>query len=267
MILSGKPVAQAIEQELKERIEGLKQKNIQPHLAVILVGDDPASILYVRKKEEKAESLGIGFKLYHFPAMAAESDILNLITDLNQNKNIHGVIVQLPLPDSIDSAKIIAAISAKKDVDGLIDDLKSVTAGAILEMLKYYNIDINNKKIVIIGRGKLVGVPLEKILKSENFNVEVCDSKTANLQEMTLSADIIISGVGKPGLIKSDMVSEKAIVIDAGTAEEGGSTVGDVDQSVYQKVSAYSPVPGGVGPITVIKLLKNVVESAEKYDQ
>lgn len=271
MILYGKPVAQAIEQEIKTKIANFRSSQIKPFLAVILVGNDAASQLYTQKKKDKAESLGIGFRLHHFPTEIKEQNVIDLIGCLNQNKNVSGIIIQLPLPESFDTPKILAQIDSKKDVDGLNNGFAPTTAGAILELLNYYNIGLKNKKIVIVGRGKLVGAPLEKILSEKNFDVTVCDSKTLDLAVQTNQADIIISGVGKPGLITSDMVKSDTVIIDAGTAESSGSTVGDIDTevydgvSVYTKVSSYSPVPGGVGPVTVVKLLKNVVEAAENH--
>ncbi len=269
MILDGKKVSEKIYEELKKEIGGLKAKGIRPFLAVILVGEAPASLLYVKKKEEKAETLGIGFKLYHFPAIVLEPDVLELIADLNCDPNIHGIIVQLPLPKNIDTNKILKSIDSQKDIERV-----SPAAQAILEILRFYNfikisarshnIDLKNKKIIIVGRGKLVGQPLEKILNEQHLNIEICDSETTDLKSKTLSADIIISGVGEPGLITLDMVSKKAIVIDAGTAESSGKLTGDVDPGVYQKVSAYSPVPGGVGPVTVACLYKNLIEAAKK---
>ena len=264
MILLGHPVVEAIETGIKETIKCLAQEKIQPYLAVILVGDDPASVLYTRKKKEKAESLGIGYRLYHLPATIGEENILTLIDDLNKNKFVHGIVVQLPLPSDFETAKILTSISPEKDVDGLNGGYPPPAAGAIMEMLKFYKIDLANKKIVLVGRGKLVGEPLAKILREQNIDFEVCDSKTLNLKPITSSADIIVSGVGKPGLITAEMIKSQAIIIDAGTAESNGSTIGDVDPEVYNKATSYSPVPGGVGPVTVVKLLKNVVESAKK---
>jgi len=264
MILYGKPVVEAIENEIKETIIDLKAENVLPFLAVILAGDDPASVLYTKKKQEKAESLGLGFRLYHFPADITEENIATLIGDLNLNKNVHGIIIQLPLPEGFNTEKLLALIDPSKDVDGLNGGFPTPTAGAILELLDYYQIDLKAKKVVLVGYGKLVGQPLEKILSEKNIDLIVCDSKTNDIKNILLSADVIISGVGKPGLITAEMVNEKVILIDAGTAESNGSTVGDVAPEVYTKVAGYSPVPGGVGPITVMKLLKNVVESAKE---
>jgi len=259
MILGGKEVAEKIYKNLEIKIGGLKARGVQPFLAVILVGEDPASLLYVRKKEEKAEELGIGFKLFQYPAMASQKDIINLIDNLNHDTKIHGIIVQLPLPEGLDTNRILSSIDEKKDIE-----LISPAALAILEILAHYNIDLKNKKIVLVGHGKLVGQPLEKLLLARGVEPEICDSKTQDLSSKLLPADIIISAVGKPGLISADMISEKATIIDAGTAESNGSSVGDIDPLVYSKAQSYSPVPGGVGPVTVVILFKNLIEAAKE---
>lgn len=264
MILDGRKVAGKIYESLKKEIEGLKAEGVQPFLVVILVGEDPASVLYVKKKEEKAQSLGIGFQLYHFLTIASQTNLENLIEELNQNVNIHGIIVQLPLPSNFETEKVLKLINPQKDIDGLNGGMPPPTAAAIMEILDHYNINLEGQKVVIIGRGKLVGEPLEKILKAQNINLTVCDSKTADLKAITLSADIIISGAGVPGLLTADMVTEKTVVIDAGTAESSGKLAGDVEKSVYGKVGAYSPVPGGVGPVTVAELYKNLIDAAKK---
>jgi len=264
MILYGKPVAQKIETDIKSDIEILKKDNIKPFLAVILAGDDPASILYTRKKREKAESLGIGFRLHHLPANTPEQHIIDLINLLNANKEVDGILIQLPLPSNFDTPKILAQIKPQKDVDGLNGGFLPPTVEAIFSLLEFYKIDPRDKKTVIIGRGKLVGQPLEKVFNEKNFSAVVCDSKTENLKDKTLEADIIISGVGKADLIKPDMVKDQVYIIDAGTAESNGSTVGDVGKEVCDKVAGCSPVPGGVGPVTVIDLMKNLVEAAKK---
>ncbi len=263
MILYGKPVAEAIEEKIIVEIGKLKKIGVTPSLAVVLVGEDPASLIYVKKKEEKAESLGIEFKLYHLSEIASQNNILKLIDNLNKDQQIHGIIVQLPLPKDIDTEKILAAVSLQKDIESVPASPAggSPAAQAILEILNYYNIDLKNKKIVIVGRGKLVGKPLEKILTAHGYEPLVCDSKTSDLSSKLLSADIIISGVGEPGLVMPGMVSKSAIVIDAGTAESFGKTVGDVSPEVYEKVYAYSPVPGGVGPVTVAMLYKNLIDT------
>jgi len=267
MILYGKPIAQEIYQELKKKIDDLE---IKPSLAVVLVGEDPASLQYVHAKEKIAEEIGIGFKLYHLPGIVLEDNLINLICDLNKNKYISGIVVQLPLPKEFDTEKMLKAITPTKDIDGFSGKYSVPTAQAILEILKFYNIDIKNKNILIVGHGRLVGEPLEKILLKQRIQPNVCDSSCKDLAEQTLRADIIVSCAGIPGLIKANMVSKRAIVIDAGTAESSGKIVGDVDKEVYDakqlhynKVSSYSPTPGGVGPVTVAMLMKNLVEATK----
>lgn len=260
MILHGKPVAEKIYQAIQSDLKKISKK----YLAVILVGEDPASLSYIKIKEKIAERLGLNFRLYHLPGIVSEKAVLKLLADLNQNKFIAGIVVQLPLPKGWSDQKILDRVLPEKDIDGFRGGYPSPTAQAILETLKFYKIDLKNKKIVIIGHGQLVGEPLERLLKKQGFKPIVCDSKTKNLKEKTLSADILVSAVGIPGFIKPDMVSEKAVVIDAGTAESKGKIAGDVTKEVYEKVISYSPVPGGVGPVTVACLMRNFVLAAKK---
>lgn len=265
MILYGKPVVEKIYENLKQKIEGLERK---PFLAIILVGENPASVSYVKIKEKIADKLSIGFKMYHFPKIVSQENVEELITKLNQNKFVTGIVVQLPLPEKIDAEKIIGLVDREKDVDGLSSQemgrFSAPTAKAILDILDFYQIDISSKKTVILGRGKLVGAPLEKMLKEKNIDVIVCDSQTPNLKEKTLQANILISATGVPGLVKSDMVKSDAVIIDAGTAEADGKMVGDVDSSVYEKVGSYTPTPGGVGPVTVAELFSNLLEATKE---
>lgn len=269
MILYGQPVAEKIYAHLVKEIEQLKVKNIMPQLAVILVGEDPASLKYIQLKEKKAQELGIAFKLYHLPKNAMQKTIEDLITDLNKNKFVHGIIIQLPLPVDFETDKLLGLIQKNKDIDGFLGEYSAPTTAAILEIMKYYNIDLNNlpagrqgKRIVLVGRGKLVGQPLEKFLTAQGYEPLVCDSKTKTLAEKTKEADILISAAGVPGLIKSNMVKDGAVVIDVGTSESNGKMVGDVDAPVYQKNISYTPNHGGVGPVTVAYLMKNLVEAA-----
>ncbi|MFA6493111.1 MAG: bifunctional 5,10-methylenetetrahydrofolate dehydrogenase/5,10-methenyltetrahydrofolate cyclohydrolase [Patescibacteria group bacterium] len=267
MILKGKEVAEKIYKNLQKDIEELKSKGNCPTMAVVLVGEDPASLTYVKVKEKKVITLGIDFKLFHLPAIASQNQLEELLDDLNRNKYIHGIIVQLPLPTDFDKERVLKKIDPQKDIDGFSGDLlPPPTAQAILEILKFYKIELKNKKIVIVGRGFLVGEPLEKLLLGLGFRPEVCDSETKNLGEKVSRAEILISATGNPGLITPDMVNEKMVVIDAGTAEAGGKMAGDVDEACYEKVFAYSPVPGGVGPVTVACLIKNLVEAAKDME-
>ena len=254
-ILIGKPVAQKIYESLK--IEG------HSTMAAILVGEDPASLLYVKVKEKRAQKLGIGFKLFHFSGIANENKILELIKELGENKSINGIIIQLPLPEEIDTDKILRAIPEKKDIDGFSGRFTPPTVQAIIEILNYYHIEINNQKIVIVGFGRLVGQPISKLLKSRRITPIICSSTTRDLAEETIDADILISATGESNLIKPNIVSEKTVVIDAGTAESRGEIAGDVHPKVYEKVAAYTPVPGGVGPVTVAMLLRNTIACAK----
>ena len=255
MILFGKPVAEKIYQSL----------NIKGRLtmAVVLVGEDPASLAYVHAKEKQAARLDIEYKLFHLPGIASEKKVLELIENLNKNKYINGIIVQLPVPEGFDTDKVLSAIASDKDIDGFYSQkFSSPTAKAILEILRFYDIDIKNKKVVIVGYGRLVGKSLAEMLKKEGIQPIICTSNS-DIASETIDADIIISATGIPHLIKPAMVSEKAVVIDAGTAESHGKIRGDVDPKIYEKVKAYTPTPGGVGPVTVACLMRNLVEAAE----
>jgi len=254
MILYGRKVAESIYQSLKT--------DNRPFLAVVLIGSDPASILYIKVKEKIAKRLGIGFHLYRLEDNISKEELEGLIARLNQDDKISGIIIQLPLPKKFDTEKILKKILPEKDIDGFQRFFPPPTAQAILEILKYYKIDYKGKNIVILGYGRLVGRPLEYLLKKQGLSATICDSSIPNLKEKTLRADILISATGVPGIIKEDMVSKKAVIIDAGTSESKGKIVGDVDSRVYVKVLAYTPVPGGVGPVTVACLMRNLFEAA-----
>lgn len=260
MIFYGKPVAEKIYEKIEREVESLKAK---PFLAIILVGSDPASLAYVHLKEKVAARLGFGFKIHHFLENVIQDELENLINILNNDDSVSGIVVQLPLPASIDTEKIIKKVDEKKDIDGLLGDFVAPTAQAILDILKYYQIDLSQKKIVIVGHGRLVGQPLERILKSKNIEVIICDSKTENLKDKTLQADILISATGVPGLILPEMVRSDAIVIDAGSSEANGRMVGDVAPVVYEKITDFTPNPGGVGPVTVAELFLNLVKATK----
>jgi len=258
-LLYGKVVAEKIYQEIKAEI---KLKKIKPAMAVILVGNLAASLSFIKAKEKISKDLGIGFKLYHFLEIVTEREVLNLITVLNKNSNINGIIVQLPLPENIKTESIIKAIDPGKDIDGLLGEILTPSAAAVLGILKFYEISLKNKKIVLVGHGRLVGQPLNKqLIKIGNAPI-ICDKNTPDLSQETLKADILISATGVPGLIKPDMVKNSVAIVDAGTAEADGQITGDVDKATYEKVFAVSPVPGGVGPLTVAYLMKNLVNAA-----
>ena len=267
-ILDGILVAEELNNRTKNEVILLKSQNIYPHLAVVLVGDDPASNLYVTIKEKKCQELGIDFSRYNLPENCKEKDIIFLIDNLNKDNHITAIVVQLPLPEKFNTDKIIAKIIAKKDADSLNSNLViAPTAAAIDEILSYYKIDLNNKKIALVGYGKLVGKPLEKLIlkKYPRTSLVVCDSKTKNLSKITVKSDIVIAAVGKPHLITNKMIKNDAVVIDAGTSEKAGKITGDVDfDKIYKKTSYITPAKGGVGPVTVAKLLENVVSLSAK---
>lgn len=260
IITDGKKIAQKIRTRLKKEVEKMKKP---PILAVILVGDDPASHLYVRIKEKISAEIGIVFQKYLFPSATKEKTILELINRLNNDKKISAIIVQLPLPAHLDSSKIIEAIAPEKDADSLTGKalILPPTPAAILTLLANYKISLKNKNIVLVGHGKLVGGPLAKILKRRKIPIEICTDKTKNLSAITKKADILISATGVAHLIKADMVKKNAVIIDAGTSESGGEIVGDVDfEPVKEKSSYITPPKGGIGPVTVAKLMENVVK-------
>jgi len=267
-IINGKKIAEDIYTELKEEVKNLEDK---PGLAVVLVGDDPASLVYVRNKERICKRLGLNYRLMRFPQSADKNEILSTIESLNSDKEINGIIVQIPLPEHLDPFEVVSAIDPLKDVDGLHpDNLGRLLSGkpriipctplGVIELLKRENIDIRGKNAVIVGRSNLVGKPLFHLLLSLDATVTVCHSKTRDLKEETSRADILVCAVGVPKLISADMVKEGATVIDVGINRIDDRLVGDVDfENIMGIASAITPVPGGVGPMTVAMLMKNVI--------
>lgn len=267
-IIDGKGIADRIYEELKEEVITLKDK---PGLAVVLVGDDPASIVYVRNKERACKRLGLNYKLLKFPQSIGREDLLSSIKTLNEDEMTNGIIVQMPLPKHLDAFDIVSNIDPLKDVDGLHpDNLGRLLSGkpriipctplGIIELLKRENIDVKGKNAVIVGRSNLVGKPLFHLLLSLDATVTICHSKTSDLKKETSRADILVCAVGAPRLITVDMVKEGAIVIDVGINRVDDKLVGDVDFETVKNVArAITPVPGGVGPMTVAMLMKNVI--------
>lgn len=258
MLLLGKPVADKIYDEVRKTI---RQNKLKPFLAVILIGENPESLSFIRAKEKIASSLNIGFRLYQYPDIVRQDEIISMLNNLNKNDFVSGIVVQLPLPKKINTDEIIRRIDPKKDIDGFNGNFSTPAATAVLEILKYYHIDLKNKKIVLVGHGKLVGEPLEKILLEQEIYPDILDSETSNLTAVTQAADILICATGKAELIKQSMVKKNTVIIDAGTAEVSGKISGDVSLDVYDKVAAISPVPGGVGPVTVACLMKNLIKA------
>ena len=238
-------------------------------LAVVLVGENPASLSYVRMKEKRAREVGMGFGLYRFPVMIDQATLEEEVRSLSQNEKIHSIIVQAPLPSHIDRYAVTECIDPAKDVDGFTktqignmflghDGLWSCTPKGIMTLLSYYKIDVQGKNVAVIGRSNIVGKPMALMLINAGATVTSCNSSTKNLPEITRKADIIISAVGHPGLITRDMVTPKSIIIDVGSTFVDGHGVGDADfESLRDHVSAITPVPGGVGPMTVATLIEN----------
>lgn len=270
VILDGKTLSDKILNQLELEI---KNNNYNPTLAVILVGENPASEVYVSVKEKACKKIGINSIVYRFNNDVKEEVLLSKIKELNENDSINGILIQLPLPDNIDKLKIINAISAKKDVDGFtIYNTGCISLGlkpfcypctpkGILKILKEYNITVEGKNIVVIGRSNIVGKPLANMLLNLNATVTHCHSKTKNLNKITKTADILVSAVGISGFVTADMVKENAVIIDVGISRIDGKLKGDVDfDSIIDKVSYITPVPKGVGPMTIASLMENTIE-------
>ena len=272
-IIDGKKISQEIKDELREKMAELKQKGGSRCLAVIQVGDDPASSVYVNNKKKACEYIGIDSESYHLPEETTEKELLELIDELNRKPEVNGILVQLPLPKQIDENKILLAISPEKDVDGFhpvnVGNLSigrpgfvSCTPAGVIQLLKHSGIEIEGKECVVLGRSNIVGKPMAMLLLRENGTVTVCHSRTKDLKEITKRADILVAAIGKPKFIDADYVKEGAVVIDVGIhRNENGKLCGDVDfESVAPHCAAITPVPGGVGPMTIAMLMNNCVE-------
>lgn len=285
--LSGKEVAKFYKNRIKEKVLNLKKEGITPGLAVVLVGDDPASKIYVNSKSRTCSKLGIFSKTLTYSNKITQAELITVIDKLNKDKQINGILVQMPLPSHIDEFEIINRILPEKDVDGFHpvnigklvigkESFVSCTPAGILAILKYYNISVEGKHVVIIGRSNIVGKPLLNLLyqKSDfgNATVTICHSRTKNLSKITNQADVLIVATGSPNMITDDMVKEGSVIIDVGinrikdkSKKKGYRLVGDVDfESVKNKVYAITPVPGGVGPMTITMLMQNTLEAAQR---
>ncbi len=279
-IIDGKAISTQIKDELKEAVAQMKAKGITLCLAVIQVGADPASCVYVRNKKKACEYIGIESLSYELPEESTQEELLNIIQELNARKDVNGILVQLPLPKGLDEEKILDAIDPLKDVDGFhpmnVGNLSigrkgfvSCTPAGVIQLLKRSGISIEGKECVVVGRSNIVGKPMSMLLLRENGTVTTAHSRTKNLQEVTKRADILVAAVGKPRMITADYVKEGAVVIDVGIhRNEDNKLCGDVDyESVAPKCSAITPVPGGVGPMTIAMLMKNCVESYSLQNQ
>ena len=273
-IIDGKSISLQIKDELKEKAVALKEQGISVTLAVIQVGNNPASTVYVNNKKKGCEYIGIGSLSYELPEETSEEELLSLIRELNERKDVNGILVQLPLPSHIDEDKVIKTIDPKKDVDGFHPQsvgalcigqpgFVSCTPAGIIQLLKRSGIEIAGKECVILGRSNIVGKPMALLMLRENATVTVAHSRTKDIKEVTKRADILIVAIGQPKMITRDYVKDGAVVIDVGiNRDENNKLCGDVDfQDVEPVCSAITPVPGGVGPMTIAMLLHNCMES------
>ncbi|BAC13836.1 methylenetetrahydrofolate dehydrogenase (NADP+) : methenyltetrahydrofolate cyclohydrolase [Oceanobacillus iheyensis HTE831] len=275
-LLNGKELSEELKQKMKIEVDELKEKGLTPHLTVILVGDNPASKSYVKGKEKACAVTGISSNLIELPENISQDELLQIIDEQNNDDSVHGILVQLPLPDQMDEQKIIHAISPAKDVDGFHpinvgkmmtgeDTFIPCTPYGILTMLRSKDISLEGKHAVIIGRSNIVGKPIGLLLLQENATVTYTHSRTKNLQEITKQADILIVAIGRAHAINADYIKEDAVVIDVGiNRKDDGKLTGDVDfESAEQKASYITPVPRGVGPMTITMLLKNTIKAAK----
>ena len=275
-LIDGKELSKKIRKKLKKEVLELREKGVNPKLAVIMVGNDPGSTVYVRNKSKACEKVGIEFEEFLFGEDTTEEKLLEVINKLNKDNTINGILLQSPVPNHIDINKAFRTISPDKDVDGFNpinvgnltigeDAFISCTPYGIVKMFEEYNIELEGKNAVILGRSNIVGKPMIQCMLNKNSTVTVCHSKTRNIKEITRNADVLISAIGRPKFVTEDMVKEGAVVIDVGINRlDYGSIVGDVDfENVKEKTSYITPVPGGVGPMTIAMLLNNVVKATK----
>ncbi|EKS0124228.1 bifunctional methylenetetrahydrofolate dehydrogenase/methenyltetrahydrofolate cyclohydrolase FolD [Staphylococcus aureus] len=271
-ILDGKQIAKDYRQGLQDQVEALKEKGFTPKLSVILVGNDGASQSYVRSKKKAAEKIGMISGIVHLEETATEEEVLNELNRLNNDDSVSGILVQVPLPKQVSEQKILEAINPEKDVDGFhpinigklyIDEQTFVpcTPLGIMEILKHADIDLEGKNAVVIGRSHIVGQPVSKLLLQKNASVTILHSRSKDMASYLKDADVIVSAVGKPGLVTKDVVKEGAVIIDVGnTPDENGKLKGDVDYDAVKEIAgAITPVPGGVGPLTITMVLNNTL--------
>ena len=281
VIIDGKALAKKIRSNLKVECDELKKEGITPKLAVIMVGDNPASKVYVRNKSKACDEVGIEYQEYLLDEKTKQDELLDLIKTLNKDETVNGILLQSPVPEHLNINQAFKAITYLKDVDGFTpssvgklcigeDTFVSCTPLGVIKMFEEYNIDLNGKDVVILGRSNIVGRPLIQCCLQKNATVTVCHSKTKSLEEHTKRADVIISAIGKPKFVTADMVKNNVVIIDVGiNRDENGKLVGDVDfENVEKKASYITPVPGGVGPMTIAMLMNNVIKATkEQYKE
>ncbi len=275
VVIDGKALAKTVREDLKEEVDELREKGIVPKFAVILVGDDKASLTYVKSKNKACRELGIEYEEIILDSNIEMQELLDIIDNLNERKDITGILLQSPIPDHLDINKAFKRISPEKDVDGFNpanvgklclnqDTFISCTPYGILKIFEAYGIDVDGKNAVVIGRSNIVGKPMSMCLLNKNATITICHSKTKNLKEITKEADILIAAIGKKHFVTADMVKEGAVVIDVGINRTDEGIFGDVDfDNVKEKTSFITPVPGGVGPMTVAMLMKNIVKATK----
>ena len=279
-IIDGKKIAKQVRDQWRSRVDELKRKNVCPGLAVIIVGNDSASQTYVNNKIKASEGIGLYSEVYRLDAGISEGELLKKIRELNDDNRIHGILVQLPLPAHIDQNKVLETISVDKDVDGFhLYNVGALVTGntifppctpyGVKSLLENLKVSVEGKHAVVVGRSNIVGKPMAMLLLHMNATVSICTSKTQNLAEITRQADILVVATGKPKMITGDMVKEGVVVIDVGINYlDDGRLVGDIDfDSVYEKASLITPVPGGVGPMTITMLLVNTIRAAERTEK
>ena len=276
-IIDGKSIAKELRESLAPRVAALKEQGITPGLTVIVVGDDPASAIYVRNKERACVKLGMNSQVLRFPAETRQEEILNTVRLLNQDDSVHGILVQLPLPRHIDEQAVLRAIDPDKDVDGFHamnagrlmngePGFVACTPKGVMRLLEVSGVELDGKNAVVVGRSNIVGKPMALLLLQKNCTVTIAHSHTKDLAAVTRSADILVVAVGRAGFITGDMIKPGAAVMDVGINRVDGKVVGDVDfESAKEVASCITPVPGGVGAMTIAMLMENTVEAAENY--
>lgn len=276
-IIDGRAVSETMRAEMRSRVESLALRGITPGLAVVLVGEDAASQIYVRNKAKACEDIGMHSEVHRYPHDARQDTVLGKISELNNDTGIHGILVQLPLPAHVDNKKVLETISPDKDVDGFHrqnvgalvtgeSDFPPCTPQGVMALLDYYHVPVEGSNAVVIGRSNIVGKPMALLLLARSATVTICTSKTRDLSQFTQIADIVVSAVGRAGLVKADMIKTGAAVIDVGMNRlSNGKLTGDVDfEHVRKKAGYITPVPGGVGPMTITMLLANTLKAAER---
>ena len=275
-LISGKEVSEAVKLRVADEVKELKTQGIEPCLAVILVGDDPASRVYVNNKKKACEFCGIRSLEYVLPADTKEEELIELVENLNNDKSVNGILCQLPLPKHLDEKKVLNLIKPEKDVDAfhpenvghiMIGDFNFLpcTPAGIMEMFRYENISLDGKNCVVIGRSNIVGKPMAMLMLKENATVTICHSRTKNLKEIVAGADVVVAAVGRPNFVTADMVKDGAVIIDVGINRmDDGKLCGDVDfEACKEKASYITPVPGGVGPMTIATLMQNTITATK----